>query len=277
MEFNLFNLKGIEMDLKLSGKKALITGSTTGIGFAIAQALLNEGVSVIINGRTEERVEKAIESLSKSNPFKQNIHGIAADVGSLEGTEKLIHQVNDLDILVNNFGIYSAKEFEQITDEDWIRIMNQNVLSGIRLSRAYLSKMKKKNWGRIIFISSESGIHIPSEMIHYGVTKTAQIALARGLAETTSGTGVTVNSVLPGPTWSEGVEKYISELATQNNVSNSDMEKTFFKEYRSSSLIQRFASVEEVANMVTFVCSPLASATNGASLRAEGGILRGIV
>lgn len=270
-------MEGLFMDLKLNGKKALITGSTSGIGLAIAQALLNEGVSVVINGRTEERVEKAIEGLSKSNPFKQQIQGIAADVGTLEGTEKLIKQLDDLDILVNNFGIYSAKEFEQITDDDWLQIMNQNVLSGIRLSRKYLSKMKKKNWGRIVFISSESGIHIPSEMIHYGVTKTAQIALARGLAETTSGTGVTVNSVLPGPTWSEGVEKFMTELATQNKVSNSEMEKNFFKEYRSSSLIQRFASVEEVANMVTFVCSPLSSATNGASLRVEGGILRGIV
>ena len=265
------------MDLKLIGKKALITGSTSGIGFAIAQSLLNEGVSVIINGRTEERVKQATEKLSKLNPFKQPILGIAADVGSSSGVEKLSSELKDVDILVNNFGIYSAKPFDEITDNDWLEIINQNVMSGIRLSRIYLRKMKEKNWGRIVFISSESGIHIPTEMIHYGVTKTAQIALSRGLAETTSGTGVTVNSILPGPTWSEGVEKFMSELAIQNNVSHSEVEKNFFKEHRSSSLIKRFASVEEVANMVTYVCSPLSSATNGAALRVEGGLLRSIV
>lgn len=265
------------MDLKLIGKKALITGSTSGIGFAIAQSLLSEGVSIVINGRTEERVQQAIEKLAKLNPFKQTIIGVATDVGNAIGIEKLINEVKDIDILVNNFGIYSAKPFEEITDEDWIEIINQNVMSGIRLSRVYLSKMKAKNWGRIVFISSESGIHIPTEMIHYGVTKTAQIALSRGLAETTSGTGVTVNAVLPGPTWSEGVEKFMSELAKQNKVTHSEMEKTFIKEHRSSSLIKRFASVEEVANMVTYVCSPLSSATNGAALRVEGGLLKGIV
>lgn len=265
------------MDLKLVGKKALITGSTSGIGFAIAQSLLNEGVSVAINGRTEDRVQQAIEKLSNLNPFKQPIIGIAADIGTKKGVEKLSSDLKDVDILVNNFGIYSAKLFEDITDEDWSEIINQNVMSGIRLSRIYLSKMIAKNWGRVVFISSESGIHIPTEMIHYGVTKTAQIALSRGLAETTSGTGVTVNAILPGPTWSEGVEKFMSELAKQNKVSHSEMEKTFFKEHRSSSLIKRFASVEEVANMVTYVCSPLSSATNGAALRVEGGLLRGII
>lgn len=265
------------MDLKLIGKKALITGSTSGIGFAIAQSLLHEGVSIVINGRTEERVKRATEKLLDSNPFQQKVVGIAADVGSAKGVEKLISELNDIDILVNNFGIYSAKSFEEITDIDWLEIINQNVMSGIRLSRKYLSRMKEKNWGRIVFISSESGIHIPTEMIHYGVTKTAQIALSRGLAETTSGTGVTVNSVLPGPTWSEGVEKFVSELATQNQISNSEQEKSFFKEYRSSSLIKRFALVEEVANMVTYICSPLSSATNGAALRVEDGLLRGIV
>ncbi|APJ04268.1 SDR family NAD(P)-dependent oxidoreductase [Silvanigrella aquatica] len=265
------------MDLKLIGKKALITGSTSGIGYAIAQSLLNEGAAIVINGRTQERVDQAIEKLSKLNPHSQKIYGIAADVGTKTGVEKLCHEINEVDILVNNFGIYSAKPFDEISDEDWIEFINYNVMSGIRLSRYYLSKMKAKNWGRIVFISSESGVHIPSEMIHYGVTKTAQIALSRGLAETTSGTGVTVNSVLPGPTWSEGVEKFMSELAKQTQKTNSELEKSFFKEHRASSLIKRFASVEEVANMVTYVCSPLSSATNGAALRVEGGLLRGIV
>lgn len=265
------------MDLKLQSKKALITGSTSGIGFAIAQSLLQEGVSIIINGRTEDRVKAAIEKLNKQNIHKQNIIGIAADVGTQKGCEKLIEEVKHVDILINNFGVYAAREFEEISDDNWMEIFNQNVMSGIRLSRYYLSQMKKKDWGRIVFISSESGIHIPTEMIHYGVTKTAQIALARGLAETTLGTGVTVNSILPGPTWSEGVEKFVSDLAVQNNLSNKEMEKKFFKEYRSSSLIQRFASVDEVACFVTYICSPLSSATNGAALRVEGGLLRGIV
>lgn len=265
------------MDLKLSEKKALITGSTSGIGFAIAQALLQEGASLVINGRTEDRVSYAIEKLQKQNTHKQVITGVAADVGTKAGCEKLIREVNDIDILVNNFGVYVAREFEEITDDNWLEIFNQNVMSGIRLSRHYLSQMKKRDWGRIIFISSESGVHIPTEMIHYGVTKTAQISLARGLAETTLGTGVTVNSILPGPTWSEGVEKFVSDLAAQNNLSNKEMEKRFFKEYRSSSLIQRFAAVEEVANFVAYICSPLSSATNGAALRVEGGLLRGIV
>jgi NAD(P)-dependent dehydrogenase (short-subunit alcohol dehydrogenase family) len=263
------------MDLKLAGKKALITGSTSGIGFAIAQSLLNEGVSVVINGRTEERVQEAVEKLSNLNPYKQSIIGISADIGTKNGVENLTNDINDIDILVNNFGMYSAKLFENITDEDWSDIINQNVMAGIRLSRFYLSKMIAKNWGRIVFISSESGIHIPAEMIHYGVTKTVQIALSRGLAEITSGTGVTVNTVLPGPTWSEGVEKFEPEIEKQNKVSHSEMEKTYTNEHRSTSFIRRFASVEEVANMVTFVCSPLSSATNGAALRVEGGLLRG--
>lgn len=265
------------MDLKLKGKKALVTGSTSGIGYAIAQSLLQEGASIIINGRTEERVLSAVDKLNKYNIHKQIVVGIAADVGTKEGVNKVISQVQEIDILINNYGVYAARDFEEITDEEWLEIFNQNVMSGIRLSRHYLRQMKNKDWGRIVFISSESGIHIPTEMIHYGVTKTAQISLARGLAETTLGTGVTVNSILPGPTWSEGVEKFVSELAEQNKITNKEMEKKFFKEYRSSSLIQRFASVDEVASFVTYICSPLSSATNGAALRVEGGLLRGIV
>lgn len=265
------------MDLHLKNKKAFITGSTSGIGYAIAHSLLNEGVAVIVNGRTQERVDKAIKTLMQSNPFKQEIKGVVADVGNVSGAEKIIKELDSIDILINNFGVYSAKPFDDITDDDWLEMINANVMSGVRLSRAFLVKMKEKKWGRIVFISSESGINIPIEMIHYGVTKTAQIALARGLAETTSGTGVTVNSILPGPTLSEGVEKFISDLATKNKVSQTQQEALFFQDYRPSSLIKRFASVEEVASMVTYICSPLASATNGAALRVEGGLLRGIV
>lgn len=264
------------MDLNLNGKKALISGSTAGIGFAIASLLAQEGAEVIVNGRTEGRVASAIEQISKEIPNVKLI-GVAADLGTVAGAETLFAKVPEVDILVNNLGIYQVKDFAEISDEDWHHILEVNVLSGIRLSRHYLGKMLAKNWGRIIFISSESGVNIPVEMIHYGVTKTAQIALARGLAETTAGTGVTVNSVLPGPTRSEGIEGFVKGAAEAQGVDEAQIEKDFFKTLRPSSLIKRFATSEEVASLVAYLASPLSAATNGAALRVEGGLLRSIV
>jgi NAD(P)-dependent dehydrogenase (short-subunit alcohol dehydrogenase family) len=264
------------MDLNLNNKRALVSGSTAGIGFAIASLLAQEGAEVIVNGRTEERVASALEQISKDVP-KAKLIGVAADLGSAAGTEVLFAKVPEVDILVNNLGIYQLKDFAEITDEDWQHILEVNVLSGARLSRHYLGRMLEKNWGRIIFISSESGVNIPVEMIHYGVTKTAQIALARGLAETTVGTGVTVNSVLPGPTRSEGVEGFVKDAAKAQGVDEAQIERDFFKSLRPSSLIKRFATAEEVANLVAYVASPLSAATNGAALRVEGGLLRSII
>lgn len=264
------------MDLKLSDRIALVSGSTAGIGLAIATTLAQEGATVIVNGRTEERVNNALKSIQQSVP-NAKLQGITADLGTPAGAELLFQQVPEVNILVNNLGIYGAKAFEDISDEEWMNFIEVNVMSGVRLSRHYLPLMLKKDWGRIIFISSESGLNIPVEMIHYGVTKTAQIALARGLAETTAGSQVTVNTVLPGPTRSEGVETFIEGLAKEQNISTAQVEKEFFTKTRPSSLIQRFASTSEVAALVAFVASPLASAINGAALRVEGGLVRSIV
>lgn len=263
------------MELELSGKVALVTGSTLGIGFAIAQELAQEGATVYINGRTEARVQEAIDKLKKG--AKGELRAAPFDLSKKEGAEALLKQVPKVDILINNLGIYEIKPFEEITDEDWLRLFEINVLSGIRLSRAYFPKMKESQWGRIIFISSESGVNIPSEMIHYGVTKTAQISVARGLAEITVGTGVTVNSVLPGPTYSEGVEKFVADAAKARNLSAEQIQKEFFNTMRPSSLIRRFATAEEVAALVAFVASPRSSAINGAALRVEGGVVRSIL
>ena len=264
------------MDLQLSDRIALVSGSTAGIGLAIATILAQEGATVIVNGRTEDRVNNALKSIQQSVP-NAKLQGITADLGTPAGAELLFQQVPEVNILVNNLGIYGAKPFEDISDEEWINFIEVNVMSGVRLSRHYLPLMLKKDWGRIIFISSESGLNIPIEMIHYGVTKTAQIALARGLAETTAGSQVTVNTVLPGPTRSEGVETFIEGLAKEQNISAEQVEKEFFTKTRPSSLIQRFASTSEVAALVAFVASPLASAINGAALRVEGGLVRSIV
>lgn len=264
------------MDLQLSDRIALVSGSTAGIGLAIATTLAQEGATVIVNGRTEERVNNALKSIQQSAP-NAKLQGISADLGTPAGAELLFQQVPEVNILVNNLGIYGAKAFEDISDEEWINFIEINVMSGVRLSRHYLPLMLKKDWGRIIFISSESGLNIPVEMIHYGVTKTAQIALARGLAETTAGSQVTVNTVLPGPTRSEGVETFIEGLAKEQNISAEQVEKEFFTKTRPSSLIQRFASTSEVAALVAFVASPLASAINGAALRVEGGLVRSII
>jgi len=264
------------MDLKLQGKSALVSGSTAGIGLAIAQTLAQEGASVIVNGRSEARVTQAIAKIKQSTPDAK-VTGVIADAATKAGVEQIFEQVPHVDILVNNLGIYEPKAFVDITDEDWLKIFEVNVLSGVRLSRQYLPKLLEQNWGRIIFISSESAIQIPVEMIHYGTTKTAQLAIARGLAEITVGTAVTVNSVLPGPTRSEGVEDFITNLANQRNISPAEVEAEFFQNVRPTSLIKRFATNEEVAALVVYLSSPLASATNGAALRVDGGVIRSIV
>lgn len=263
------------MDLQLTGKRALVTGSTAGIGYAIAEALAEEGATVIVNGRTQQRVDEALGKLA-TRKLRGKIEGLAADLGTAEGARTTIAKYPDVEILVNNVGIYEPKAFEEIPDEDWFRFFEVNVLSGVRLSRHYLPRMKKQNWGRIVFISSESALQTPSEMIHYGMTKTAQLAIARGLAETTAGTNVTVNSVLPGPTASEGVNTFVSQMASERKTGRTEIEREFFRSVRPSSLLQRFEKPEEIGVLVAFVCSPLSSATNGAALRADGGVIRTI-
>lgn len=263
------------MDLHIQGKQALVTGSTAGIGLAIATALAAEGAHVILNGRTEERVKEAIAAVRRSCRTA-DLSGEALDLGTRPGAEELIRRRPEVDILINNLGIFEAKPFGEIPDEDWMRFFQVNVLSGVRLSRHYLPGMLKRNWGRIVFISSESALQIPVEMIHYGMTKTAQLAVARGLAEMTAGTGVTVNSVLPGPTSSEGVTEWISGLARSRGVTPDAIEREFFEKTRPSSIIQRFATPEEVGSMVAYVCSTPAAAVNGAALRVDGGVVRAI-
>jgi NAD(P)-dependent dehydrogenase (short-subunit alcohol dehydrogenase family) len=257
------------MDLGLKGKKALVTASTGGIGFAIAKALAAEGAHVYVNGRSEQSVKASIEKLKAPSAV-----GAPYDLSTKEGVEKMIAALPEVDILINNLGIYEPKDFVDITDEDWFHIFDVNVMSGVRLSRHYLPLMLKKNEGRIIFISSESGVNIPTEMIHYGMTKTAQLAIARGLAELTKGTNVTVNSILPGPTYSEGVEKFVVDLAAAQKTTVKKVSDDFFKSTRPSSLLQRFATVDEVAALVAFACSDQAAAINGAPLRVDGGVIR---
>jgi len=258
------------MDLQLNGKLAFVSGSTAGIGFAIAESLARERCRVIINGSTQARVDAALAKLPGAV-------GFAADVGTSAGVAEAVRRFPDVDILINNMGIFEPKAFEAIPDEDWFRFYEVNVLSGVRLSRHYLPRMKAAGWGRIVFISSESAVQIPAEMIHYGMTKTAQLAIARGLAETTTGTRVTVNSVLPGPTASEGVEEFVGRLAADQKTDRASVEQEFFKNIRPSSLLRRFATPEEVAALVTFIASPLSSATNGAALRVDGGVVRSII
>jgi NAD(P)-dependent dehydrogenase (short-subunit alcohol dehydrogenase family) len=260
------------MHIDLSGTTALVTGSTSGIGHAIARGLAEAGARVILNGRSRAKVDAAIAGLKKAVKGAV-VEGAAADVSTAEGCAALVKAVPSVDILINNTGIFEPKEFFDIPDQDWQRFFDVNVMSGVRLSRAYMSAMLKRNWGRIIFIASESGVMIPKEMIHYGMTKTAQLSVSRGLAELTRGTAVTVNAVMPGPTMSEGVETFVKDLAKQNGQSVETAAANFIKEHRPSSLIQRFAGVDEIANMVVFVASRQASVTNGAALRAEGGLV----
>jgi NAD(P)-dependent dehydrogenase (short-subunit alcohol dehydrogenase family) len=263
------------MNIDLSGKTALVTGSTSGIGHAIAKGLAATGASVVVNGRMQAKVDAAVAALGKAVAGAK-VRGVAADVSTAAGCEALLAALPQVDILINNAGIFEPKGFLDIPDEDWSRFFDVNVMSGVRLSRAYLADMLKRNWGRIVFISSESALNIPKEMIHYGMTKTAQLAISRGLAEMTRGTAVTVNSVLPGPTMSEGVETFVKDLAKQNGQSVEEAASGFVKQHRPSSLLQRFAAVEEIANMVVYISSKEASATNGAALRAEGGIIQTI-
>jgi NAD(P)-dependent dehydrogenase (short-subunit alcohol dehydrogenase family) len=258
------------MDLKLQGKTAVVTGGTAGIGLSIVQALAAEGVHVAVPGRTEAKLEKALKGLT-------NVRAIVADPATAEGAQSLVQQVPDTDILINNLGIYEPKAFADITDADWLSIFETNVLSGVRLSRHYFPGMLKRNDGRVIFISSESGVMTPAEMIHYGVTKSSQLAISRGLAELTKGTAVTVNTVLPGPTRSEGIVEFLEKISSIPNPTPEQAEHEFFEKHRSSSLLQRLIESSEIANLVTFLASPLSSATNGAALRAEGGLLRSIV
>jgi NAD(P)-dependent dehydrogenase (short-subunit alcohol dehydrogenase family) len=264
------------MDLKLKDKIALVTGSTAGIGFAIARSLAAEGAHVYINGRTRQRVDDAIAAIRSTVPTA-SINGIPADFSTSAGADVITATLPAVDILVNNVGIFEPKPFTEIPDADWYRLFEVNVMSGIRLSRHYLPAMLKKNWGRIIFISSESAVQIPAEMVHYGMTKTAQIAIARGIAESVAGTGITANSILAGPTESEGVGGFVEALARQQSKSKEQVEKEFFEHARPSSLLQRFATVDEVAAMATYVASELASATNGAALRVDGGVVRAIL
>jgi NAD(P)-dependent dehydrogenase (short-subunit alcohol dehydrogenase family) len=263
------------MKIDFTGKVALVTGSTAGIGHAIAAGFAEAGAKVIVNGRKPRTVDEAAARLKSKLPHAP-IEGVAADVSTATGCAALAKAAGQVDILVNNAGIFEPKDFFEIPDEDWTRFFETNVMSGVRLSRALMPGMLKRNWGRIVFISSESAVHIPKEMIHYGFTKTAQLAIARGLAELTAGTGVTVNSVLPGPTRSDGVEGFLQSMAAQHKTTADEMAASFVQQHRPSSLLQRFASVEEVANMVIYAASPQASATNGAALHVEGGIIRSI-
>ncbi|PYO05993.1 MAG: oxidoreductase [Candidatus Rokuibacteriota bacterium] len=259
------------MNLKLADKTALVSGSTKGIGFAIASGLAREGARVIVNGRSDKAVVEAKNQIDQTVPDAR-IESFASDLSTAAATETLLQRFPRVDILVNNLGIFEPKPFEDIPDEDWRRFFEVNVLSGVRLSRAYLAGMKQRNWGRIVFISSESAINTPAEMIHYGMTKTAQLAVSRGLAQSCAGTAVTVNAVLPGPTRSSGVEELAGQLS--GGKSFAEFEKEFFTTFRPSSLLKRFAMTEEVANLVTYVCSPLSAATNGAALRVDGGVVQ---
>lgn len=264
------------MNLKLTDKAALITGSTAGIGFGIARSLAVEGAFVFVNGRTQERVDAAVAAIG-SQAATTKVDGIVADFSDSAGAQAVIAKVPAVDVLVNNVGIFEPKSFAEIPDADWYRFFEINVMSGVRLARHYLPGMLRRNWGRILFISSESAVQIPPEMVHYGVTKTAQVAVARGIAESVAGTGVTVNSILAGPTESEGVAGFVEAMARRQNKSKQQIEKDFFDHVRPSSLLKRFASVDEVAAMVTYVASELSSATNGAALRVDGGVIKAIL
>jgi NAD(P)-dependent dehydrogenase (short-subunit alcohol dehydrogenase family) len=263
------------MDLQLKGKLALVSGSTAGIGHAIAASLAAEGAIVIVNGRSQDAVDEAVRKIAAATGSP--VRGFAGDLGTAAAAEELVRLHPDIQILVNNLGIFEPKPFEQIPDADWLRLFEVNVLSGVRLARLCLPAMRRADWGRIIFISSESAVQIPAEMIHYGMTKTAQLAVARGLAEAVAGTGITVNSVLPGPTRSRGVGDFVDALAKADGKTFAQFQTEFFQKMRPTSLIKRFATPEEVASLVTYVASPLASAVTGAALRVDGGVVKSLV
>ncbi len=264
------------MELGLRERRALVTGSTAGIGYATARMLAEEGAEVVLNGRTAERVERAIALIREDFPGA-TLTGVPADVGTAEGCAALVERVPAVDVLVNNVGIFEPKPFEEIPDRDWLHFFEVNVLSGVRLTRHYLPRMKLRKWGRVVFVSSESAVQIPTEMIHYGMTKTAQVAIARGVAESVAGTGVTVNSILAGPTASEGVSEFVRQLAASRGLDFAAMEREFFTAARPSSLLQRFARPDEVAAAIVYLCSEQASATTGAAVRADGGVIRAIL
>jgi len=264
------------MDLGLKGKLAVVSGSTAGIGFAIAETLAEEGAKVVVNGRTQARVDAALAKI-RAKSKNADLVGVAADLGTAEGATKLANQVPAADILVNNLGIFEVRPFLEIPDSEWLRFFEINVLSGVRLTRQYLPGMLKKNWGRVIFISSESGQQIPAEMVHYGMTKTAQVAVARGVAETVAGSGVTVNSILVGPTESEGVGGFLESMAKQQGATKAQVEKDFFEKGRPSSLLKRFETPEEIAAIVAFVASTQSNGISGAAVPADGGVIRSIL
>jgi NAD(P)-dependent dehydrogenase (short-subunit alcohol dehydrogenase family) len=263
------------VNLDLHGKTAIVSGSTAGIGYAAALGLARQGAHVVVTGRTAARVDAAVAAIAREADTNE-VRGVAADLASAAGCDALAAAVPQADILVNNLGIFEPKAFAEIDDADWLRFFESNVLSGVRLCRAYLPGMRERNWGRIIFVSSESGLQIPVEMIHYGVTKTAQIALARGLAEDVRGTGITVNSVLPGPTRSEGVETFVKRLAAAQQIDEVEMGRQFFATARPSSLIQRFLTTDEVANAIVYLCTDASSGTTGSAMRVDGGVVRAI-
>lgn len=264
------------MDLSLQGKSALVTGSTVGIGFAVALRLAEEGATVVVNGRAEARVQQAVERIRAKVP-QVRLQGVAADVGTAAGCARLVEAFPAADILVNNVGIFEPKPFLDVPDRDWVKFFEVNVLSGVRLARHYLKGMLAKKWDRIVFVSSESAVQIPAEMVHYGVTKTAQVAVARGIAESFPASGVTVNSVLAGPTKSEGVSQFVADLAAQGHVSAAEIERDFFATARPTSLLKRFIEPAEVANLIAYVCSEAASATTGSALRVDGGVVRAVL
>ena len=264
------------MDLQLQGKSALVTGATAGIGLAIASTLAREGVAVTITGRSQSKLDEALANIRAAAP-QATPGAVRVDLATAEGAAHLASRLPDVDILVNNLGFYEAKAFADITDDEWTRMLEVNVMSGVRLSRHYFPRMLSRNWGRVVFISSEVGAFTPPDMVHYGVSKSAQLAVARGLAELTKGTQVTVNSVLPAATRSEGIVEYLRQTAPRAGMTDAEIEANFFAEHRSSSLIARMIEADEIAAMVALLASPLGAASNGAAVRVEGGSYRSIL
>ena len=264
------------MTLDLSGKKAVVSGSTAGIGFAIARGLAQARAHVVVNGRTDERVREAIEDLKRAIP-SAIMTGVTADLGTAEGAAKLAREAGAVDILVNSVGLSPQKDFNELTDEDWTSLFQINVMSAVRLTQRLLPAMVERKWGRVVFLSSESALNVTSDMIPYGMTKLALLGISRGVAESVPASGVTVNAVIPGPTTSEALTKLLSPEAEKSGKTLDEVEQEWLKENRPTSLLRRFSSPEEIANMVVYVCSPQASATTGAALRVDGGVVRSVL